>query len=512
MRFALWAIGFAGMRRLALHPAGPTHGLFLHHRDGGTVHFYIQDRDRFTEGNGQLQMQGSLVLCLFALEDILPDGLCGPRHGLVVTCKPRLSFVGDHAEGLGARVGLEVPDAMLKPGKRRSVPPPGLMQGESIIFFNKEYGQETTSADHVFEELAKTNKALWVNSIATRNPNLASGADWRRIFQKVRKLFGGLRQIGPTAWLYQPFFIPLPYSATATRINRWLLRAALRRQMRRLGFTRPQLWTSLPTAAYMIGQLDESVVVYYCVDNWSEFAHLDGARLLPLERELLAKADVVFATSAALEEMLKKQNPNTWLSRHGVDFEKFGAALAPETAVPADLSGLPHPVIGFFGVIRKHIDVPLLVAMARRHPEWSLALIGSVQMDLGELAAFPNVHLLGKRDYHSLPAYCKGFDVGIIPYLRTEFTRHVNPIKLRQYLSAGLPVVTTAIPEVLDFGHLAAIATTTEEFIAAVERELGEDSPAKKTARREAMRSETWEARVARVCERVMEAQSRRRR
>jgi len=384
------------------------------------------------------------------------------------------------------------------------------MRGESIIYFNKEWGENTTSADHVFEQLTRHNKVMWVNSISSRNPNLGSASDWKRIFAKIRKLFAGLSQKGPNAWLYQPFFIPLPYSKLAQNINRWLLRTALRRQASKLGMKNPQLWTFLPTAAYMVGELDESVVVYYCIDAWTKFAHLDGSRIAPLEQELLRKADVCFASSASLLADLSKVNPNVHLARHGVDFEVFSRALDPETVVPADVARLPKPVIGFFGGLREHIDYDLLVAIAKRHPDWSLALLGLVQMNIDMLRVLPNVHILGSRKYLELPGYCKGFDAGIIPYLRNEFTEHVNPIKLRQYLCAGLPTISTAIPETIEYKHIATVCDSTDEFIAALERELSTDSPAKRAARRESMRGESWEGKMEVVGKLVMEAKAQR--
>ncbi len=384
------------------------------------------------------------------------------------------------------------------------------MTGESIIYFNKEWGENTTSADHVFEQLCRHNKVMWVNSIAMRNPNLGSAHDWGRIYKKVRKLLGGLRQMGPNAWLYQPFFIPLPFSKRAQTLNRRLLRLSLRRQARKLGMKNPQLWTFLPSAVYMIGELDESVVVYYCIDAWTKFVHLDGGSIAPLEDELIRKADVCFASAESILESLKARNPNTYLSRHGVDFEVFARASDPATVVPDDIARLPKPVIGFFGGLREHIDFDLLVAIARRHPEWSLVLLGLVQVNVDMLRALPNVHILGSRKYQELPAYCKGFDASIIPYLRNEFTEHVNPIKLRQYLCAGLPTIATAIPETLEYAHVASVCETHDEFIAAIEHELAADSPERRAARRETMRSESWEGKVAVVCERVMAAKEER--
>jgi glycosyltransferase involved in cell wall biosynthesis len=382
------------------------------------------------------------------------------------------------------------------------------MAGESVVYLAKEWGQEPTSCDHVFEQLARHNKVLWVNSIATRAPRLASARDWRRIFAKLRRCLGGLRQVRPSAWLYQPLFLPLPFSRTAQAINRRLLRWSLGRQCRKLGMHHPQLWMFQPNGAFLAGCLGESLVVYYCVDEWSEFGHLESEKIAALERELLERADICFAVSQPLLERKKRYNPRTFLALHGVDHERFAAALDARGPLPPDIASLPRPIIGFFGGLKEHIDFLLLEEIARRHPEWSLVLIGSVEADVERLRAYPNVHFLGRRANDALPDYCRGFSAGLIPYLSNEFIRHVNPIKLRQYLSAGLPVISTDMVEARRLADLIHIGRDHADFIAKVEQALSEDSPAKRRQRSEAMRGETWEIKVAQVCDRIMQVKA----
>ena len=386
--------------------------------------------------------------------------------------------------------------------------PPEAMNGESIVYMAKEWGQETTSCDFVFEQLARHNRVMWVNSIATRTPRLTSARDWKKIFSKLKLCFGGLRQVGSNAWLYQPVFVPLPFSKLAQRANRWLLCWALRRQLRKLGMRRPQLWFFQPNGAFLIGQLNESVVVYYCVDEWTHFAHLEREKVEALEMELLQKADVCFATSEPLATSKKRFNPNTFLALHGVDYERFAQALDPAMEIPADVARLPQPVIGFFGGIRAHVDQELIVRVADRHPEWSLVLVGSAYVDVSVLRNRPNIHLLGHRRNQDLPAYCKAFSVGIIPYRQTEFIRHVNPIKLRQYLSAGLPVVSTFMYEAQRHSNLVTVAQNHDEFLAGIEREIQGDNPQKRQERSRAMQGETWDAKVAALSQTILRAKA----
>jgi len=147
-----------------------------------------------------------------------------------------------------------------------------------------------------------------------------------------------------------------------------------------------------------------------------------------------------------------------------------------------------------------------VAGVARARPSWSIALIGQQLDDLGAIAGLPNVHLLGRKPHELLPAYCKGMDVGIIPYRIDERMKFVNPIKLREYLSAGLPVVSTAVPEVRRYGRWCAIAETIAETVAAIERALVDDSPASQRERSAAMAAETWPERVASVARIVDDA------
>ena len=382
------------------------------------------------------------------------------------------------------------------------------MKDESIVYFAKEWNQDRTSCDQVFDQLARHNKVIWVNSIAMRNPNLASAHDLRRIFSKIRKCLGGLKQVGPTAWVLQPVVIPLPYSGFAQRVNQILLRGSIRRALAKLGMRNPQLWSFLPNTAYMVGQLNESVVVYYCIDEWASFSFYDSKKIVAMEQELLRKADVCFATAQSLLESRRQSNPNTHLALHGVDFQHFARALLPETVIPDDIANLPRPIIGFFGMIHEWLDLDLIEKIADRHPEWSIVLIGKSMVNLDRFRARTNVHLLGRRPYETLPAYCKAFDVATIPFLVNDLTRSVNPIKLREYLSAGVPVVSTDLPEVKYFGDLAMVASTSDEFIAKIERGLQTNSPAERQRRSAAMAHETWEEKVYSVSNEVLKAKS----
>lgn len=382
---------------------------------------------------------------------------------------------------------------------------------ENIICFAKDWNEDPTSNHHVMTEMARTHRVLWLNSVATRTPNLRSGRDLRKIVTKLGAFFRGPEKIHDNLWVYTPIVLPFPHSAAARAVNRRILRATLRALRLALGMRRFQLWTFLPNVADYVGTLDESLVVYYVVDEWSLFSYIEKDKMVAAERLLLSRADVVFCVCHALVENKRRLNPETHLSTHGVDQALFARALDPATEVPADLAALPGPVIGFYGTLQDWVDLDLIEFLAERHPEWSIVLIGHAHVDTSRVARFPNVHLLGRRPHADLPRYCKGFDVGIIPYVISERMKYVNPIKLREYLSAGLPVVSTAVPEVTHYQEHCAVAEDHEGFEQGVIAALASDSPERQRARSEAMKAETWSAKVDAVRATVARAAAARR-
>lgn len=381
------------------------------------------------------------------------------------------------------------------------------LRGQNIVCFAKDWFEDPTSNHHVMKEVARHNRVLWLNSISTRAPNLASGRDLGKIARKVRQFLRGPSREGDDLWVFSPLVLPLPHSPAARALNRQIVRATIWALTRRLGMESFQLWTFLPNVADYLG-IGESLVVYYVVDEWSLFSYLDRDRTVAAERQLVERADVVFAVCEALRRDKSRLNDNTHLATHGVDHELFARALDPDLPIPDDLARLPKPVIGFYGTLQDWVDQDLVASLARRHPTWSIALVGQELVDCSRLRALPNVHLFGRRPHADLPAYCKGFDVGIIPYRIDERMQYVNPIKLREYLSAGLPVVSTAVPEARRYEPLCAVADTPEAFERAVEDALAHGDPAARRSRSDAMLRETWPRKVGEVLRRVAETQS----
>jgi glycosyltransferase involved in cell wall biosynthesis len=381
-----------------------------------------------------------------------------------------------------------------------------MMRDENIVCFAKDWSDDPTSNNHVMRALARDNRVLWLNSIATRVPNLSSTGDVSKILKKLKSFAQGPIHVENGLDVYTPIVLPFPYSALAGRANERILDMSLRLLRSRRGMKDFQLWTFLPTTGKYIGKLGESFTVYYCIDEWSHFSNLPKDKIVAMESELCRRVDIVFATATRLLERRAHLNPETHLALHGVDQAHFAKALHPATPVADEVMDLPHPVLGFIGLIQDWVDLELIRYIATKRKTWTIVLVGKSLVDLSRIQDLKNVKVLGRKPYESLPSYCKGFDLALIPFVKNELTLNVNPIKLREYLSAGLPVVSVDIPEVARYvsshGGLAnacAVATEHDEFLAAIEQLLANDSPAARCQRSNAMLEETWERVVGRV-------------
>ena len=378
-----------------------------------------------------------------------------------------------------------------------------------IIAFSKDWHEDPTSNHHVLRELAKTRRVLWLNSLATRKPNIKSARDLGKIRRKLFEFTRGAVNVENDLWVATPLVLPLPQSEIASALNRQILRLTVRALRAQLGIDKFHLVTFLPNTAPYVGTLGEELAFYYCVDEWATFPGLDREGTLEMERRLLERVDATFTTSLALRDKKRQHCPSTFLAPHGVDYRKFARAIEDRLPVPTDLAALPGPRIGFFGTLRDFLDYDLMAHIAKARPDWSLALIGQEMCDIGPLKGLRNVHLLGQKKHDELPAYCKGFDVGLIPYRIDNDVKFINPLKLREYLSAGLPVVSTNMPEVQPYAHLCHIANTGDEMIAAIESALREGSPSARVERSSLMMNETWEARVASILRVVDQLEAR---
>jgi glycosyltransferase involved in cell wall biosynthesis len=264
-------------------------------------------------------------------------------------------------------------------------------------------------------------------------------------------------------------------------------------------FASPMQWFYSPmTAPSYCGRFGSIAIIYDCMDELASF------RFAPediAEREafLLSNADLVFTGGHELYRSKAARHSNTHFFGCGVDADHFACARKPETVIPPELDALARPILGYFGVIDERLDYALIEELARRLPEASIAMVGPLakvrQEDLPNAA---NIHWLGSRSYEDLPAIVKAFDVCLMPFAMNAATQFINPTKTLEYLAAGKPVVSTAVPDVVrQYTDVVDVAGSIEAYIDCVEGVLGEVDSARIEKGVAMARSSSWNSTVA---------------
>jgi glycosyltransferase involved in cell wall biosynthesis/uncharacterized coiled-coil protein SlyX len=234
-------------------------------------------------------------------------------------------------------------------------------------------------------------------------------------------------------------------------------------------------------------------VVFDCMDDHAGFS-TNTAQALETEQDLIRRADLVIVSSAILEDRCRMLNCNISHTKNGTEFEHF--------ADPQKNGLLDHladrPIIGYYGAISDWFDMEIVAYCAWQRPKWHFVLIGATTgANLDPVAGMSNVHFLGEKPYQALPGYLAYFDVCTIPFKLIPLTLATNPVKFYEYLSAGKPVVSVALPELLPYGDDCYIASDTPDFLVQVEKALAERNDHEKVLRRlQLARENSWDARV----------------
>ncbi len=392
---------------------------------------------------------------------------------------------------------------------------PASLEGLAILYFGNGWGAENrTSSHHIAVHLARQVPVLYVDSPGMRAPS-ATGRDIRKLMRTVAAVASKPKVIQENLWHCTVPQLPFRRLPGVGRIIRRYSEWSVARAMNCIRCDGWISWFVVPHPGNMAGRFKERLCVYYCVDDYAAHPGVDEAAIRQLDNDLTQKADIVFVAPPAIVEAKKALNPNTMFSPHGVDADLFARARDPATLVPEAAMRLPHPIVGFFGLLADWIDIDLIAFMARSRPMWSFLLVGHVCTDTSALNGLGNVLMVGAQAYESLPGWAKSFDVAIIPYRDVQQTRHANPLKLREYLATGRPIVSTPNPEVERFREWVRIANSGPEFLVQIEAALEAESSAAADARMAVVRPMTWSARVreildvvgTRVSERSVELQ-----
>lgn len=381
------------------------------------------------------------------------------------------------------------------------------LPGDCIMFATADWDEPYwTNKQHTARALVELGwRVLYVESVGLRSPRASSRKDWKRLWIRLRKglgcLIDGATEREPNLWVLSPLAVPAAHNYRwIGRLNRILIQAGLRRHIVRHAFSRPLVWTYHPFIFGAIEGIEHGRLLYHCVDDLAAVPGVDAEPFRRAEDHLLRRCQKVYATAQALAKRCALINPRTEFLPNVVDVEHFGKALAAG-AIPEDLARIPEPRLMYHGVLSDFkIDFDLVYEAARVRPDWQWVLIGEEREGqrsekVVQLKSLPNVHFLGYRPYKMLPDYLRGVQVGLLPSLLNEYTRSMFPMKYFEYLSAGLPVVSTSLDFVNSYNSGLQVADGPIGFVNAIQLQLQRGRFSRDEAR-SLVANNTWQART----------------
>lgn len=371
------------------------------------------------------------------------------------------------------------------------------MEKRSLLVFADDWGRHPSSCQHLIKRLVGRYRILWVNTIGTRGL-AATRFTVRRINEKLRNWSKRTRNVAENMWVVDVPMLPWIGNRLCRTINRRLVSGYLGKVSRRLGIENPLVITTIPHVSWLLGNLPRTGTIYYCTDDYSEWPTAQAEVMERAETELRSEADLVLAVSPELRAR-NEDARRCELLPHGVDFEHFSQASLGAKA-HASLKIIPRPRIGFFGLIYEKVDFALLKHVAVDHPDIHLVLVGPIVACDDGLRSMRNVHLLGPQPYESLPEWIAGLDVLILPYVLDRMILQSNPLKLRECLATGKPLVSVDLPEARRFEPLVAVAGGSSEFSELVLRAVNTPTNATdSTKRHAAVRNDDWNTRAGQL-------------
>jgi hypothetical protein len=372
-----------------------------------------------------------------------------------------------------------------------------MLKDKTIICFGSSTWTYPGLQQTIMRKLSNHNKIIFVNSIGTRK--IQFKIDQLPFYcKRIFSLFVKDKAANTNVFVCDPWVIPVAYSRFVNILNKLLLSIQLKRLISKNNISQYILWVGTPVIEPFWDIFNAEMTIYNPVDRFFAFEFVDGKKIKSWEESIASKCDLIIGTSDAIREDLLPFNRNTFSVSHGVDIGHFRQDVSA-MVIPEDIAHIQKPIIGFFGGLSERLDYELILATANKYKDFSMVLIGSKLINLDILNGAENIHLIGAKDFSELPLYLNQFDVCLIPYKVNELTRAVDPIKLREYLSIGKPVVSVDLPEVRKLQDVVYIGKDIREFVRKVGQAIDEDSPKKQDERIRAAELSDWKYKMREI-------------
>lgn len=356
----------------------------------------------------------------------------------------------------------------------------------------------------LMRRFAQIGTTVYVNSIVMQKPNPQEGKKFlQKIVRKAKSISKGLQKSDAGFWIYSAFSLPVHHIWWLRPINEILLRLQLQRVKRQLGTNSPVVWVACPAACEVALKMEKTKLVYQRTDRFEEYPNVDADTIKTYDRKLKTAADLTIFVSKTLFDAESAQCKEAICLDHGVDFDFFSSAENNED-IPEEMCGIKRPIVGFFGGIDDHTsDIGFIERVVDLLPEMSFVFIGNGSSDCSRLRSKKNVWMLGQKPYEQIPHYGKCFNVAIMVWRQNRWIEACNPIKLKEYLAIGKPIVTTPFPELQKYLDVTYQARTPNGFADSIKRALTEDNAERVAARRKKILSATWDSKAQLVLQKL---------
>ncbi len=379
-----------------------------------------------------------------------------------------------------------------------------MLSGHSLVYFAPgPWAGLWRNRQQLMSLFARCNRVLYVEPRPYLRPTLAAWRSGQLPLADLRRPL--IRQVAGNLFVFHyPFWAPVSGRWPLEPVTRLVRRQVLGQTWRRLGLSRPITWFSHPDMVDLPAEIPPTGLrIYHLVDEYTGYADQtpeSRRRLEEREQQMMAHVDLVIVVSQKLYQTRRPFKEQTYLAPNGVNYQAYTEALADPT-LPEALVKITPPRLGYSGLIGDRLNLSLLDKVAQAHPEWSLVFLGEARVfhqaeTWQRLLARPNVYYLGEVDISQVPHYLKGLQVGLMPYALNRETENISPLKLYDYLAAGLPIVSTDIPAAREFGAHLYLADDAAAIAKSVRAALSSLTPGQREARREIARQHSWEARV----------------
>lgn len=356
-----------------------------------------------------------------------------------------------------------------------------------------DWGVHVSTTQHLASALARQDRVIWINSIGMRQPALR-WKDARRLFQKLRRAGGQahdhIAALEPApVQVVHPHLFPWHMNPLARAASRVVFGRQLGTAMRRAGMSRPHVLTINPMLVKHL-YFPHDKLIYLRLDDYALLPGTDPGMVRACEAEIFEKADIIFHTA----ELLKPEE-----ARWSAKCRPLPQAVNVEHFASVPLDPPDNRVLGFFGLIAEWLDHDLIEAVAQACPDWTLELVGPVQYVSEGVRRMPNVRLIPPVAFDELPSRMAHWTAAWVPFRIDELTVRVNPLKMREYLAAGLPTLATPLPEAEACAPPVEIVRHAEDARAKLEQVRLQDTRAARAARRRFVQGDSWVARAETV-------------